>query len=153
MMRSLAALFGRFLFWLFNPIFRLVFNNSHRVRLVIYDGKKLLVVRNWVGDGRWGLPGGGILRGESNEAAVLREAHEETGLKSSIDTLILLGPKILNEKGYHYTNHYYGLRYKEVQTLRARREIMEVAWLEPSELTSSNAWQDALMGASLVEKL
>lgn len=45
------------------------------------DGRLLLIRRaNAPGRGRWSLPGGRVEAGESDEAAVIREVAEETGL-------------------------------------------------------------------------
>lgn len=49
--------------------------------------------------GRWTLPGGGVEHGEDPARAALRELHEETGLRGTIDRLlgvhsnIYIGPK------------------------------------------------------------
>lgn len=54
---------------------------TKRVRVVVLseDGEVLLL-QTWLGGDKWGLPGGGINRGESPEAAALRELKEETGI-------------------------------------------------------------------------
>lgn len=47
------------------------------VRAVIWEGDKLLLVATNRGD--YKFPGGGVEKGETDEAALLREIHEETG--------------------------------------------------------------------------
>ena len=49
---------------------------------VISRGKQVLLVCTRTG--RWQLPGGRLLRGESHRAAVRREVREETGLRVRI---------------------------------------------------------------------
>lgn len=43
------------------------------------DGE-ILLVRNWGGKQQWGLPGGGVERGEEPAVAAMRELHEEIGI-------------------------------------------------------------------------
>lgn len=60
------------------------------VGAIIRDGTgRVLLVRraNEPGRGLWSLPGGRIEPGESEEAAVVREVREETGLVVRVDGL------------------------------------------------------------------
>ncbi len=50
------------------------------VRVIINHHGRVVLVRHWYAPGVWTLPGGGIERGESAEAAAIREVKEETGL-------------------------------------------------------------------------
>lgn len=59
------------------------------VRVLLIREGRVLLVRHWYAPGVMMLPGGGIKRGESAEAAARREIKEETGFE--IDTLELLG--------------------------------------------------------------
>ncbi|MEM8653068.1 MAG: NUDIX domain-containing protein, partial [Pseudomonadota bacterium] len=60
------------------------------VRLLVENEKgEVLLVRHTYVDG-WYLPGGGVERGETAEAAARKELLEETGFKVG-DNLILLG--------------------------------------------------------------
>ena len=47
--------------------------------LIEHDGE-FLFIRNTYGSGRWTLPGGGVHRNESPEAAALRETKEEVSI-------------------------------------------------------------------------
>lgn len=48
--------------------------------VIVSRATRVLLVQK--ADGKWGLPGGGIRRGETPLDAVIREVHEETGLKA-----------------------------------------------------------------------
>jgi 8-oxo-dGTP diphosphatase len=67
-----------------------------------YDGGQVLLCRmsaESATPGRWTLPGGGIEHGEDPAHAALRELHEESGLRATIDRLLgvhsnmYVGPK------------------------------------------------------------
>lgn len=49
------------------------------VRIIVNHHGRVVLVRHWYAPGVWTLPGGGIERGESVEAAAVREVKEETG--------------------------------------------------------------------------
>ena len=62
-------------------------------KLALFLGSRLAVIRrddrpglSW--PGYWDFPGGGRERGESAEACVLRETHEELGLAVSAEALV-----------------------------------------------------------------
>lgn len=90
--------------WLPAPLHRAGLQLAHRLRVLTWpilkphlqsvsiigmasDGK-LLLIRQSYGAGRWTLPGGGIHRGETPEAAARRELQEETGCEAAKLTLI-----------------------------------------------------------------
>lgn len=56
------------------------------VGAVVRDDDRLLLVRRGTepGRGRWSVPGGRVEPGESTRDAVVREVHEETGLRVEV---------------------------------------------------------------------
>lgn len=71
------------LFFTYNKIFR-----RPRARVLVWneDGE-LLLARNWGGEKRWGLPGGGVNRGERPISAAKRELYEEIGIRVTLSRL------------------------------------------------------------------
>ncbi len=65
-----------------------------RARVVLKNEQgEVLLVQSWLSSGKWGLPGGGLNRGESSAAAAVRELEEEVGImlqESSLESLFTL---------------------------------------------------------------
>jgi len=69
--------------------------------VVIHDGRLLLIQRATdPGAGQWSLPGGRVESGETMEAAVAREVHEETGLRVRVGELVGWVERI--DPAYHF---------------------------------------------------
>jgi ADP-ribose pyrophosphatase len=57
--------------------------------IVVIDGKILLIKRGTEPElGKWSIPGGRVITGESLETAVKRELYEETGLKGECKSFV-----------------------------------------------------------------
>lgn len=61
--------------------------SGDRTRVVVVADGQVLVVKDWLGNGRWKLPGGGLHRGEEPAHGASRELREETGLDIRPDQL------------------------------------------------------------------
>lgn len=74
---------GRVGFWLTRWALRLPVwpFTAPRVRVVIIAEGRVLVVRQWFGEQKWELPGGGMKAGETSYEAARREIDEEVGLE------------------------------------------------------------------------
>lgn len=55
--------------------------DSHGVRIMIVDERRVLLLSHWYAPFAWTLPGGGVNKNETPEEAAMREGFEETGLK------------------------------------------------------------------------
>ncbi len=101
------------------------------------EGRVLLVRRaKDPARGRLGVPGGFVDIGETAEAAVSREAGEETGIE--VGALRFLGswPNVYEwrEVAYPVLDLYFTGRARDASTASARHEVAEVLWLRPEEV-------------------
>ena len=55
-------------------------NYIQSVRVILVDERRVILVSHWYAPWAWTLPGGGVHKDESPEAAAVREVREEVGL-------------------------------------------------------------------------
>lgn len=109
---------------------------SKRTRVLVVCDDEVLVVKGWMGSGRWGLPGGGLHRGEDPAEGALRELREETGIEVNATQLqSLYSKRNISEHGFRYSVHAYVLELKKKPKLTKQRlEITHLAWIRWQEL-------------------
>lgn len=108
-----------------------VITRTERARAIVRnESGEVLLVRNFIGP-MWSLPGGGIERSETPQAAALRELYEETGIIATEDTCRLLGILTSEKIPVNYTAHLFEIAVNK-RSLPAiqhnTHEIIEVAW-------------------------
>lgn len=144
-MRHMAYIIGRVGYWLAWPAHYVYLRRSTRTRILLVHGSRVLVVRNWLSDGKWGLPGGGVHRGEPLVQAALRELQEEVGITVSPQALRHAGRGIYRDHGLHFAYHRFVV-FAEQETIPKLQwyEIAAASWLDYHELTLQNAQPDLL---------
>jgi 8-oxo-dGTP pyrophosphatase MutT (NUDIX family) len=139
-LRRLWTRLGQLGFWVAWPLLWIYLRRGERTRVLIVSEGQALVVKGWLGSGKWVLPGGGLHRGEDAKAGALRELYEETGLR--------LQPEDLQDGGFgKVTDSGLTFRYQAfvvmlpVQPFSRRwsLEIIETTWVPLQDLTTAVA--------------
>ncbi|MDP2788746.1 MAG: NUDIX hydrolase [bacterium] len=83
---KLSQIIKKLFYFFWNPVYRcycFIFRpKSLSVKVVVENNDKILMVRLSYAHKKWTFPGGGLEKGESFEAAALRELEEEVGIKT-----------------------------------------------------------------------
>ncbi len=100
----------------------------------------------------WSLPKGHIEDGETREEAAVREVEEETGIRGTI--VAPLGTIdfwfVAEGRRIHKTVHHFLLRANSGQISAEDPEVVEVRWIDLSEVATTLAYADE---RRLVEKV
>lgn len=140
-------------FYLASQAFYLYLRHSERTRIVVVRQGRVLALKNWLSDGRWLFPGGGLHAGEAAVAGALRELFEETGIRAMSQELTELGSGQYHLHGLHYSFRAYVLRLSEEPSLRRQRiEVSRLEWLRADALTARNASPDVLQSLILLQR-
>ncbi len=127
---------GKLLYVLMWPFLWVYIPLTRRVRVaVIYDGQVLLA-QNWIGTGKWDLPGGGIKFGESAEGAAIREVREELGLHIENVRSLHGGTIALKRGGLLQRLHFLQAAISSSEEVAINWEIAKTQWIPISELGS-----------------
>lgn len=81
MKQKLSTLLGRALYWLAWPYLAIYLGFKPQARAVVRSKGQVLLVKTWLGDGKWGLPGGAVLPDELAMQAAQRTVLIQTGLQ------------------------------------------------------------------------
>lgn len=143
--RVLWVALGRILFYLLLPILTIYLRVGERSRVLVLKGQKVLVVKGWLNNGQWSLPGGGIRRMEQADLAAVRELKEETGLDVTPSELINLGQSRQDQRFITFNYHRFMCRInKESLLKKPHPEITDVAWIDMASLNKKNAQEHVL---------
>lgn len=139
-MKSLHLFIMRWLYRLSWPLSGLFLHNSHRVRVALRSGNKILLVKTSLGPQKWELPGGGVKRSESARAALSREVQEEVGITIDPLLLILLGREHISDNRLGWPKKDIEMYSYEVGsrefTVKRPLEICDARWFDMSSLPS-----------------
>lgn len=145
-MRKLGQLIGSVVFWLSYPLLRAILNNSQRTRVLIIVDDSFLVLKGWLGTGRWGLPGGGIHKNETALVAAVRELEEETGLVVEAEALELLFHEDVRQIGITIDCTGYSLRLPKRPTINPQFiEVSQYTWLPLADLNEKSVSKDVYL--------
>lgn len=145
-MRRALERIGVLAFFTAWPLFFVYLRRSERTRVILHDEGKVLVVRNWVSDGTWQLPGGGLHPRENVIAGALREVHEETGIMLEQRQLRFVAEREYRRYGHRFRFHVFVTQgFDASQMHRQAHEISRIEWIDHRALTPQNASPDTLL--------
>lgn len=136
-MRQLWLKLGTLLFWLCWPALSVYLHRTHRTRVIVRAGGQILLVKSWLSDGCWKLPGGGLHYGEAPATGAVRELREEVGLEMLPERLVELATEVLDVRGLRFTCTYFLADIDKMGIVQEQRiEIADSQWLHISEIGS-----------------
>jgi len=129
-MKNIGFALGRLAFWLSWPVLWLYLGHGKRTRLLLVCDGEFLALRSWLGSGNWGLPGGGLHKGEDSIAGLLREVKEETGIALTKDIVSFCYSSTLVNSGIKFNYDSYEARLDKKPVIKIQKfEIGDYEWI------------------------
>lgn len=135
--------FGIVTFWILLPALSLYLKISKRTRVLVSSGDKILVVKSWLGNGKWALPGGGLHRREGPLAGVRRELLEETGVSIAPEQFNLLSEMTYRQHGIKFRYVCFSVETPHAAPIKRQSwELADAAWIARNDLGPDTANPD-----------
>ena len=140
MAKDIRAAISRLIYYLGLPIVAVHVRNSYRAYVLVEASGQILLVKDWFGNHKYKLPGGGLKKGDEPKEGALRELYEETRIKLQPDQLseLIKGKQKYPGGSYDYVIFKATLD-KQVWPEAGKLEIMEAVWLSPSSINNVNS--------------
>jgi len=136
---------GQLSFFISIPFLHIYLRSTKRTRVLIVSQQKVLLVKGWLGSGKWILPGGGRHRGEAAVHAVIRELKEETGLQLDPAKLKDVGEAKFARYGLRFTYQRFLAELPEPIEPKLRQiEIVDATWMPIYDITHKVVDQEVL---------
>lgn len=119
--------------------------------MILHD-EKVLAMKQWISPGKWGLPGGGLHRGESIAGGAAREVYEETKLRLDPRQLQHVGRATYRKYGLSFDYQVFVTKVGSSQVRAQCIEVSELEWLRPGQLRAKNAAPDTLRALQMVQE-
>jgi 8-oxo-dGTP pyrophosphatase MutT (NUDIX family) len=145
-MRNLISKLGVMAFWAAWPAYFFYLRLSRRTRILLVHDTDVLVIKGWMSDGKWSLPGGGVHRDETVLQGAVRELHEEIGIQLTEKDLRPLGEAMLYRAyGHRYPFYCFIAEAKKDMPIKKQwYEISHAEWVDYRTLNAKNTAPDAL---------
>ncbi len=144
---------GRIAYFLTLPALILILKKRLTTRVFIVHNGQVLVLKNWLSSGRYGLPGGGIKALESPNQALLREVLEETNIKLFLADLKYQGLFQAKNGSVKYSYHLWTVNLdKKVKITKQFFEITSWNWLDLNNLKDNYLTEEVLKGLEVWQK-
>ena len=133
---------GKLAFWISWPLLYIYLGWGERTRVLVVADDHVLMVRTWLGPGRWILPGGGLHHKEAPAVGALRELREETGVALDQIQLQAVGLHTAHDTGIKFQYHGFVARLPQRPLIKKQLlEIAEVAWVPVDQVLADNPVQ------------
>lgn len=155
MFKIMWGLIGTGLFWLLWPVWVVYFRLSGtRSRVLVVVEDEVLLLKGWLGDKKYNLPGGGTKKQESTRSSAIRELYEETGITVAESSLTSIGTQTHKKRGLQYTADYFVLQLPSKPELKLNKlEIFSAAWVGLNNLSTVKLGDDALFALKRYQPL
>lgn len=136
-MKQLWILMGKLTFLASWPALWVYFHFGSRTRVVMVTDGKVLLVKGWLGPGKWSLPGGGLHAGEQPTHGAIREVHEETGILLTEKDLQPLSSGRFMAYGLKFNGVAFWVDVNQLATIKPQNlEIVDAQWVDIITLDS-----------------
>ncbi len=143
---------GPIVFWLAWPVSWWFMHGTQRSRVVILFGDTILLQRGTLSTGEWGLPGGGLHKGEDAAIGACREVYEELGIILSADELRPLCVEPTENNGIRYQAHYFLVTLSSEPKMLPSLEVAENIWMPLQDIMTSNTDASTRRAAQLIHQ-